>query len=141
MSIQDFAGLLAAARSQDQPQRLLLVFATAELPEDASADERARFESGEGGALVPAMCVDKTPEEIADFKALLNESRETGVDWVILFVAAMSGSAGRAPNSEQAAQALQSMVESIKNGRIESYLAVNRDGEMVQLGRGPLDAL
>lgn len=136
MSIQDFSGLLDAARMQAEPQRLLLVFATAELPDDASADERARFERGEGGALVPAMCVDKSPQEIADFAALLAESRETGVDWVILFVAAMSGRAGREPSSEDAAQPLQAMVEAVKDGRIGEYLAVDRDGNTVQLARG-----
>lgn len=135
MSIQNFSGLLEAARSQAQPQRLLLVFATAELPEDASADERTRFESGEGGALAPSMCVDKTPEEIADFAALLTESRETGVDWVILFVAAMSGRDGRAPASEEAEQPLQAMVEAIKDGKIGEFLAVDRDGNIVQLAR------
>jgi len=136
MSIQSFAGLLDAARSQDQPQRLLLVFATAELPEDASADERARFDSGEGRALSPSMCVDKTPEEIADFEVLLAESQKTGVNWVILFVAAMAGRDGRAPTSEEAEQPLQDMVEAVKDGRISNFLAANRDGDMVQLARG-----
>lgn len=136
MSIQDFAGFLEAARSQPEPQRLLLVFATAELPEDASANEKARFERGEGGALVPAVFVDKTPQEITDFASLVTESRETGVDWVIVFVAAMSGRAGRAPSSEDAAEPLQAMVEAIKSGRIGNYLAVNREGDLVELAPG-----
>ena len=36
-----------------------------ELPDDATPAQRARFEAGQGGALVPLMCVDKTPQELA----------------------------------------------------------------------------
>ena len=73
MEIQHFDDLLAAARAQAQPQRLLMVFVATELPEDASAEQRARFAEGEGGALVPLMCVDKTPEELDSFATLLAE--------------------------------------------------------------------
>ncbi|MGE4477305.1 MAG: ribonucleotide reductase subunit alpha, partial [Stutzerimonas sp.] len=37
-----FDHLLHAARQQTEPQRLLFVFAVAELPDDASAAERER---------------------------------------------------------------------------------------------------
>ena len=39
MNILEFADLLRAAEQQAQPQRLLLVFASAELPADATAEE------------------------------------------------------------------------------------------------------
>ncbi|MDO9479321.1 MAG: ribonucleotide reductase subunit alpha, partial [Hydrogenophaga sp.] len=58
MNIATFDDLLSAARAQPLPQRLLLVFAGIELPDDATPTERAGFERGEGGALVPQMCVD-----------------------------------------------------------------------------------
>ena len=48
MPLHDFSDLLQAARQQPEPQRLLLVFAAAELPRDASDEEKARFERGEG---------------------------------------------------------------------------------------------
>ncbi len=57
LPINSFSDFLLAARQQDQPQRLLFVFARAELPEQASQEERARFEAGQGGALAPLMCV------------------------------------------------------------------------------------
>jgi hypothetical protein len=38
MDIAEFADLLAAAKAQPEPQRLLLVFVCDELPEDASAE-------------------------------------------------------------------------------------------------------
>lgn len=133
MSLRDFSDLLAAARSQPDPQRLLLVFAAAELPRDATEAERIAFERGEGGALAPVLCVDKTPDEIADFAALCEESRGTGVDWQILFVGALPGRGGHAPNSDEAVQPLKMMVEQIKGGRIAQFLAVDRDGELVNL--------
>ena len=64
MDISSFDDLLQAARMQPEPQRLLFVFAAVELPDDATPAQRARFEAGQGGALVPLMCVDKRPEEI-----------------------------------------------------------------------------
>ena len=72
--IASFDDLLQAARAQTAPQRLLLVFAGAELPDDASATQRAEFEAGQGGALVPLMCVDKRPEEITSFVQLRTEA-------------------------------------------------------------------
>ncbi len=135
MSLRDFSGLLQAARAQAEPQRLLLVFASAELPADAAAGGRLRFERGEGGALPPALCVDKSPDEIRHFAALAEESRLTGIDWDILFVAAMSGRGGHPPSSDEAAQPLQLMVEAIERGRIGEFLAVDRHGDLVQLER------
>src|SRR5690606_23265631 len=130
MTLRTFADLLAAASQQDEPQRLLLVFAAAELPRDATAAERAAFERGEGGALAPVLCVDKMPDEIADFTALCEESRNTGIDWQILFVGALPGRGGHPPNSDEAVQPLQMMVEQIKGGSIAQFLAVDRDGAL-----------
>jgi hypothetical protein len=73
--MEHFDDFLAAARGQPEPQRLLLVFAHAECPYDATPAEREAFERGEGGALAPAVCVDKLPAEIASFAALLEESK------------------------------------------------------------------
>lgn len=95
MQISSFDDLLAAARHQTEPQRLLLVFARAELPEGASAAERARFEAGQGGALVPQVCVDKSPHEVQDFRALIEESQQFAPDWAIVFVAVLSGRDGQ----------------------------------------------
>lgn len=135
MSLQDFSGLLQAARTEAEPQRLLLVFASAELPADATAEEKLRFEQGAGGALAPVLCADKIPEDIHDFAALTDESRLTGIDWDILFIAAMSGRGGYAPSSDEAAQPLRLMVEAIKGGQVGGFLAVDRNGDFVQLER------
>lgn len=133
--MQTFDDLLLAARQQSEPQRLLLVFASAELPSDATDEERRLFEAGEGGALAPTVCVDKLPDEIASFAALKEESRAALPGWDILFVSAMDGRGGFPPNSDEAAQPLRMMVEQIKGGRIARFIAVDGDGRLVELDR------
>lgn len=128
MTISTFEDLLGAAREQIEPQRLLFVFASAELPDDSTPEERARFQAGQGGALSPLMSVDKSPEELGSFAALVEESREAGPDWAIVFVACLSGRGGRAPTSEEADQALQRMIESIKMGSMGSFIPFDRQG-------------
>ncbi len=135
ISLQDFSGLLKAAREQAEPQRLLFVFAAAELPRDASSEEKLAFERGEGGTLTPTLCVDKAAADVHDFASLAAESAHTGIGWDILFVAALPGHGGHPPSADEAVQPLRLMVEAIKGGRIASFLAVNREGELVQLAR------
>lgn len=133
MNISSFEDLLSAARQQPEPQRLLFVFAVAELPDDSTPEQRARFQAGEGGALAPLMSVDKTPEEIRSFAALVEESRQFGPDWAVVFVASLPGRNGRAPSSEEADSSLQRMIESIKAGSTGSYIPFDRRGEPVLL--------
>lgn len=132
MTISSFDDLLRSAHEQDEPQRLLFVFATAELPDDATDEQRARFEAGQGGTLTPLMCVDKSPDELASFAALCDESRQFDQSWDIVFVAAMSGRSGVAPTSAQAEAPLQGMVDAIKAGRIGSLIPFDGQGQPVQ---------
>jgi len=127
MTISTFDDLLAAARQQREPQRLLFVFAAAELPADSTPEQAARFEAGQGGALAPLMCVDKTPQELASFAALAEEAQQFGQTWALVFVAAMA-------DGQDAEAPLQRMVEDIKRGAIGNYLPFNTRGEPVQLG-------
>ena len=134
MTIASFDDLLRAASQQTEAQRLLFVFTTAELPDDATPEQHARFQAGEGGTLTPLMCVDKSPDELPSFEALLAESRRAGPAWDIVFVAALSGSAGRNPTSTDAAEPLERMVESIKSGRIGSFIPFDVHGRPVRFG-------
>jgi hypothetical protein len=134
MDIATFDDLLQAALAQSEPQRLLFVFAGVELPDDATPAQRQRFEAGQGGALVPLMCVDKRPDELASFSTLVEESRQFGQDWGIVFAAAMSGTVNRAPTSEDAEEPLQRMVEAIKRGEIGAYIPFDPQGQAVQMG-------
>ncbi|WP_328187613.1 ribonucleotide reductase subunit alpha [Marinobacter sp. OP 3.4] len=131
--IASYTDLMQAVQEQPEPQRLLFVFCRAELPDDASAEEKAAFGRGEGGALAPVVCVDKAPVEVRDFCSLVAESRETGQDWDLVFVAAMAGRGGIAPSSDEAQQPLTMMVESIRLGQVSGYLPLDREGKAVDL--------
>jgi len=128
MDIACFEDLLAAARAQPEPQRLLFVFAAAELPEESTAEQRARFEAGEGGALVPLMSVDKDPDDLDSFASLAQESRGFAGEWTMVFVAGLPGRNGRAPTSDESDRALQTMIEAVKAGAFGAYLPFDRHG-------------
>ena len=133
VNIVTFDDLLQAARQQQQAQRLLLVFAGAELPEDCSAEQRAQFDAGEGGALVPLMCVDKSPDELASFSALKQESQQFDCPWQVVFASSLSGSSAAAPAAKAMETALQTMVESIKLGRLVNMIAFDKQGQALSL--------
>lgn len=133
MIIESYTDFIQAAQQQDEPQRLLFVLTKAELPEDATASQQSRFAAQKGGALNPVLCVDKLPEEVAEFSTLLAESEHTGIDWDIAFIASMSGRAGQAPSSDEADQPLTLMVNKIKAGSIADFVTVNKQGEFIQL--------
>ncbi len=134
MDITTFDELLQAARRQADPQRLLLVFAGATLPDAATADQRRHFEAGEGGELAPLMCVDKDPQALADFATLLAESETLGPRWTLVFAAALAGHAPLPPTASQIDAALQKMVEAVRHGDIERFVPFDRLGQAVRLG-------
>ncbi len=131
-SIVDFDDFLRIARAQTEPQRLLFVFAGTELPDDSTPEQRSRFASGAGGALVPLMCVDKNPGEVAGFAALVEESRAMGQEWALVFVAALAGRGAQPPTSADTEAALHRMVDAIKEGSLGAYLPFDRNGHPVQ---------
>ena len=129
MNISSFDDLRRAAQQEAEPQRLLFVFVGAVLPDDSTPEQRARFEAGQGGALTPLMAVDKAPEELGTFAALMEEARQFRHDWAFVFVASLSGRGGCAPTSNEAEQSLQRMIESIKAGSIGSFIPFDRHGQ------------
>ncbi|MES2148433.1 MAG: ribonucleotide reductase subunit alpha [Pseudomonadota bacterium] len=125
MMISSYGELLAAARAQSLPQRLLFAFARAELPAGADFDQRTRFGAGRGGALEPVMCVDKSPADLGTFAQLVDESRHTGAHWDVVFVSSMDE-----PASVEAP--LKRMVAAIQGGQLGNFLAFDRDGELLK---------
>ncbi|HSO45971.1 MAG TPA: ribonucleotide reductase subunit alpha [Rhodoferax sp.] len=133
MNIANFDDLLQAARQQAQPQRLLMVFTSAELPDDCTPQQRQDFEAGHGGALVPAMYADKAPEEIQSFAALKRESGQFQSQWHVVFVASLSGANNTPPSSSDVEQTLERMVESVKLGALDNMVAFDTSGNAIML--------
>lgn len=133
MELSTFDDLLLAARQQAEPQKLLMVFAGAELPDEATDEQRERFESGAGGALAPLMSVDKDPAEVSGFAALAEESLAHGAGWDLVFVGSLGGRAGQPPTHREADMALDRMIEAVKTGRFGNLIAFDRRGDAVVL--------
>lgn len=132
MNITNFDDLLAASRAQSEPQRLLFVFTAAELSEDSTEEQRRHFDAGHGGALVPVMTVDKSPDTLVDFATLSQESTQFDKPWVVVFVAALSGKNGVAPTDADVVQALDSMTDAVKSGSLSGFIPFDREGFTVQ---------
>jgi len=124
-----FELLLQAAAAQPEPQRLLFVFAGAELPADATPAQRARFEAGQGGALSPLACVDKAVDDLTSFEALVAESRQASPPWQVVFIAGLPGQGGKPPSAALVDSALHAMVDNVRAGRFGGYLALGPTGE------------
>ena len=133
MTITTFDDLLAAARSQTEPQRLLLVLAGAAPGSEPTPAQQSACEQGHGGELTPLMCVDKGTDELTGFAALVEQSKLAGPPWAILFAAALSGTAGAPADSRAAEAPLQRMVDNIRSGVLGNMIAFDTAGNAVTL--------
>ena len=133
MTITTFDDLLAAARSQTEPQRLLLVLAGAAPGSEPTPAQQSACEQGHGGELTPLMCVDKGTDELTGFAALVEQSKLAGPPWAILFAAALSGTAAAPADSRAAEAPLQRMVDNIRSGVLGNMIAFDTAGNAVTL--------
>ncbi len=115
MDIQHFDDLLRS-RAASRAQQLLFVFAGAELPADASAQQRADFDAGEGGALAPLMCVDKPAAALHGFDGAGRRGRAGRAAVGHRLQRRAVGPRPAPPSAVEIDAALQHMVESIKDG-------------------------
>ncbi len=135
MEIATFDDLLRMATQQPAPQRLLLVFCQAELPDEATARQKAEFHAGEGGMLVPVASVDKFPEALGSFANLSAEALQQGIAWDILFVAAMDRTEDEGPQQiARVDQTLEAMVSAVKAAQVGAFLPFDAAGAVVALG-------
>ena len=81
------------------------------------------------------MSVDKAPEELKTVEALVEEARQFGQDWAIVFVASLSGRGGRAPTSQEADRPLQRLIESVASGLFGGFIAFDRHGQPMLFSR------
>lgn len=134
MDISSFDDLLRMAAQQPVPQRLLLVFCKAELPEDATPAQKAEFAAGEGGMLVPVASVDKFPEALPSFAELSAEATQHGLEWDILFVSTMERGDDSPERVALVDQTLEAMVAAIREGQVDNCAPFDASGAVVALG-------
>ena len=127
MNITCFDDLLTASRTQSTPQTLLMLFLDVELPEDASAAERERFERGLGGALVPRMSVDRPAADLTDWVSLAREADQQSTQWRMVLIAAVASSTPL-PDIDKT---IEGMIKAVHQGKIQSYVPLDRDGQAV----------
>jgi len=125
--ISNFSELLKAASEQDQPQRLLLLFAKAE-----STSKKKK--QTQHGTLSPVMCVDKLPEDITSFSDLSKEADNVSKDWNFIFAVGLAGQNGLAPTEKEAEPFLNKMTNDVVSGQnIAQYAIFDREENPVML--------
>ena len=128
--ISNFSELLTAALEQDQPQRLLLLFAKAE----SSKTKKQKNKQMQHGTLAPVMCVDKLPQDIASFADLSKEADGVSKEWDFIFAVGLSGQNGIAPSEKEAEPFLNKMTNDIAAGQnIAQYAVFDRTDNPVIL--------
>ena len=128
--INSFSDLIRTATEQQDAQRMLLLFASAE-PEGKSPEQ-----ASDRGTLTPVMCVDKLPVDIKSFKELVAEADAISADWNMIFVAGLSGRGQLAPSEKDAEPYLNKMTSDVKTGQdLSQYLAFDRSENLLVFDR------
>ena len=86
-----------------------------------------------GGALLPQMCVDKSPAELRSFDHLKAEATQFAGDWRVVLASSLTSSVNAAPEEAAIDQALERMVANIKAGQLANMIAFDAQGEAMAL--------
>lgn len=125
--ISSFQTLLTLAKTQDQPQRLLLLLAKTE----AGASKRPGVQTG---TITPIACVDRLPDEIPSFEAFVEEADLVSDSWDMVLIASLDGEQGIAPSSQDAEPHLDKMVNDLRSGEdLSRYLVLDRSANVVTM--------
>ena len=126
--IKLFKDLLTMTNEQEQPQRLMFLFANAE------AKNAKKSKKHQQGTITPVMCVDKLPEELTTYDALIKEADSIAKDWNFVFIASLSGDNGKAPSTEDAEPFLNKMTNDIETGNgVNRYVIFDREENPIEL--------
>ncbi|MBT3981130.1 MAG: ribonucleotide reductase subunit alpha [Bacteriovoracaceae bacterium] len=124
--MSQFNELLEKAKNMPQRQRLLFLFAKSTDMLDNSKN------SHHSGTIDPVMCVDKRPEELTDFSALVDEADGLTKSWNFIFVSSLSGKEGNDPSNEEVDLYLQRMSNGLAYGEdLSKYLVWNRQEQVI----------
>jgi len=123
-----FQDLLDKVNEQTERQRLLFLFASAEV------NRKTRKSKEKSGTITPTMVVDKLPDELGDFESLVSEADSISKDWDFVFIAALGGSHDREPSSEEAEIYLNKMSNDVASGQnIHRYVVLDRNGSPIEI--------
>lgn len=129
--IEKFDDLLKLAREQESAQRLLFLFVK------ANTARKSRKREDKTGTLDAVMCVDKLPEEISSFNALVEEADSITKEWDMVFTVGLSGEGDTPPTSEDAEPYLNQMTNDLASGNnISRYLVFDRNDQPVMMQVG-----
>lgn len=122
-----FDDVIAMAKQQDEPQRMLFVLAKTDSKELGHGGQRS-------GTIQPVIYVDKLPDEIESFESLVAEADQLTSDWDMMLCAGLGGAQGKAPTSSDAEPHLNKMVEDVRSGQdLSRYLILDRDACVVNM--------
>ena len=123
-----FAQLLKMAEQQTARQRLLFLFASTQ------TTRKSRHQDEQKGTIEPVMVVDKLPDEVTDFKSLVDEADSINKDWNFVFIASLSGDEYVAPTSEESEPYLNKMTNDVVTGsNIMRYVVFDRDENPIEV--------
>lgn len=126
--MKTFKELLALTYEQEQPQRLMFLFANAESKNPKKSKKHQQ------GTIEPVMCVDKLPEELTTFAALKAEADSIEKNWNFVFIASLSGEDGMTPSEDDAEPFLNKMANDVQTGNnVGRYVIYDRDENPIEL--------
>lgn len=121
-----YDALLELSRTKIEAQRILFVFS-----------EKADRVDGQGNigdfSITPVMFIDKELRELSDFPALVEDTKQTGKSWDLVFVAGLLGKENELPSFSETDQQLDAMVKAINQGEIERFAVYKADGSIAEL--------
>lgn len=116
------------ANEQPDPQRLLFLFASAQ------ATKKSKKRDDQKGTIEPTMVVDKLPDELSTFEALVKEADSINKEWDFVFIASLSGQMRTPPTSDEAQTYLDKMTNDVMTGsNIRKYVVFDREENPIEL--------
>ncbi len=126
--IKLFKDLLKITSEQDQPQRLMFLFANAESKNPKKSKKHQQ------GTISPVMCVDKLPQDLSTFANLVKEADSIEKNWNFVFIASLSGQGGVAPTEDETEPFLNKMANDVETGNnVGRYVIFDRDENPIEL--------
>ncbi|MBT3585954.1 MAG: ribonucleotide reductase subunit alpha [Halobacteriovoraceae bacterium] len=126
--MSQFEQLLNRAKNEKQPQQVLLLFAKA-----TDMFSEAKFDH-QSGTIDSIMCVNKSPDELTNFKNLVSEADQFSKDWNFIFISTLSGCDNQGPSEKDIDLALHKMSNTFANGDdLSQFLVFNRDEQLVAI--------